>query len=165
MQARYAAVEQHCRCHQWLVYASGSDGLGSSRQRLHAPAHACAPKLHLPARGHAFRITGFMASGLGVRLQFGRPCCATSIYSSVARFKLEPIDVGPARGLWTSLGRLPLRVFSIGKYAFQKKTIDASAVAEPKLPSSCKVGIRSPLMVSDFGRLRRSNLLNIPDLT
>ncbi len=27
----------------------------------------------------------------------------------------------PARGLWTSLGRLPLRVFSIGKYAFQKK--------------------------------------------
>jgi hypothetical protein len=27
----------------------------------------------------------------------------------------------PARGLWTSLGRLPLGVFSIGKYAFQKK--------------------------------------------
>jgi hypothetical protein len=29
----------------------------------------------------------------------------------------------PARGLWTSLcpSRLPLRVFSIGKYAFQKK--------------------------------------------
>jgi hypothetical protein len=34
-------------------------------------------------------------------------------------------DVGPARGLcqtlWTNLGRLPLRVFSIGKYALQKK--------------------------------------------
>jgi hypothetical protein len=31
--------------------------------------------------------------------------------------------VGPARGPWTNLGRLPLRVFSIGhgKYAFQKK--------------------------------------------
>ena len=28
---------------------------------------------------------------------------------------------GPARGPWTNLGRLPLRVFSIGKYAFQKK--------------------------------------------
>jgi hypothetical protein len=24
-------------------------------------ARACAPKLHLPALGHAFRITGFMA--------------------------------------------------------------------------------------------------------
>ena len=31
------------------------------------------------------------------------------------------LGVGPARGLWTKLGRLPLRVFSIGKYAFQKK--------------------------------------------
>ncbi len=29
----------------------------------------------------------------------------------------------PARGLWTSLGRLPLRVFSVGKYAFQKKDL------------------------------------------
>jgi hypothetical protein len=29
-------------------------------------------------------------------------------------------------GLWTSLGRLPLRVFSIGKYAFQKKTAPES---------------------------------------
>jgi hypothetical protein len=28
---------------------------------------------------------------------------------------------GPARGPWTNLGRLPLRVFSIGKHAFQKK--------------------------------------------
>jgi hypothetical protein len=31
------------------------------------------------------------------------------------------LRVGPARGPWTNLGRLPLRVFSIGKYAFQKK--------------------------------------------
>jgi hypothetical protein len=29
--------------------------------------------------------------------------------------------LGPARGPWANLGRLPLRVFSIGKYAFQKK--------------------------------------------
>jgi hypothetical protein len=31
---------------------------------------------------------------------------------------------GPARGPWTNLGRLPLRVFSIrvGKYAFQKRS-------------------------------------------
>ena len=28
---------------------------------------------------------------------------------------------GPARGPWTNLGRLPLRVLSIGKYALQKK--------------------------------------------
>ncbi len=33
-----------------------------------------------------------------------------------------PLGAEPARGLWTSLGRLPLRVSSIGKYAFQKKT-------------------------------------------
>ncbi len=37
---------------------------------------------------------------------------------------LAPLGAGPARGLWTNLGRLPLRVtasvFSIGKYAFQK---------------------------------------------
>jgi hypothetical protein len=31
--------------------------------------------------------------------------------------------VGPARGQWTNLGRLPLRVLSIGKYAFQKKPV------------------------------------------
>jgi hypothetical protein len=31
-----------------------------------------------------------------------------------------PAQRGLARGLWTNLGRLPLRVFSIGKYAFQK---------------------------------------------
>ena len=35
---------------------------------------------------------------------------------------LAPLGVGPARGPWTNLGRLPLRVFSIGKYAFQKKS-------------------------------------------
>ena len=34
---------------------------------------------------------------------------------------LAPLGVEPARGPWTNLGRLPLRVFSIGKYAFQKK--------------------------------------------
>ena len=28
---------------------------------------------------------------------------------------------GPARGPWTNLGRLPLRVFSIGKYMLSKK--------------------------------------------
>jgi hypothetical protein len=33
------------------------------------------------------------------------------------------VGVGPARGPWTNLGRLPLRVFSIGKYAFQKKVL------------------------------------------
>ncbi len=33
----------------------------------------------------------------------------------------RPLGAGPARGPWTNLGRLPLRVFSIGKYAFQKK--------------------------------------------
>ena len=34
---------------------------------------------------------------------------------------LAPLGVGPARGPWTNLGRLPLRVFSIGKYASPKK--------------------------------------------
>jgi hypothetical protein len=33
------------------------------------------------------------------------------------------VGLGPARGLWTNLGRLPLGVFSIGKYAFQKKRL------------------------------------------
>jgi hypothetical protein len=37
------------------------------------------------------------------------------------QLKLSADSLGPARGLWTNLGRLPLRVFSIGKYAFQKK--------------------------------------------
>ena len=36
---------------------------------------------------------------------------------------------GPARGPWTILGRLPLRVFSVGKYAFQKKASSASGPA------------------------------------
>ncbi len=30
------------------------------------------------------------------------------------------LGAGPARGPWTNLGRLPLRVFSIGNYAFLK---------------------------------------------
>ena len=34
---------------------------------------------------------------------------------------LRPSLIGPARGPWTNLGRLPLGVFSVGKYAFQKK--------------------------------------------
>ncbi len=32
---------------------------------------------------------------------------------------------GPARGPWTNLGRLPLRVFSIGKYAFHREAAAA----------------------------------------
>ncbi len=32
------------------------------------------------------------------------------------------MGVGPARGKWINLGRLPLRVFSIGKNAFQKNS-------------------------------------------
>jgi hypothetical protein len=36
------------------------------------------------------------------------------------------LGVRPARGPWTNLGRLPLRVFSIGKYAFQKKRASRS---------------------------------------
>ena len=40
---------------------------------------------------------------------------------------LAPLGVEPARGPWTNLGRLPLRVFSIGKYAFQKKANGAIA--------------------------------------
>ncbi len=35
---------------------------------------------------------------------------------------VAPHGIGPARGPWTNLGRLPLRVFSIGKCAFQKST-------------------------------------------
>jgi hypothetical protein len=35
--------------------------------------------------------------------------------------RLGITENGPARGPWTNLGHLPLRVFSIGKYAFQKK--------------------------------------------
>ena len=41
--------------------------------------------------------------------------------ADVDRRRVVHIGVEPARGLWTSLGRLPLRVFSIGNYAFQKK--------------------------------------------
>jgi hypothetical protein len=37
--------------------------------------------------------------------------------------------VGPARGPWTNLGRLPFKVLSIGKYAFQKKESAGAEVA------------------------------------
>ncbi len=37
---------------------------------------------------------------------------------------------GPARGQWTNLGRLPLGVFSIGKYAFLKKTLSSVTSSE-----------------------------------
>jgi hypothetical protein len=36
---------------------------------------------------------------------------------------------GPARGPWTNLGRLPVRVFSVGKYAFPKKQGDVASPA------------------------------------
>ncbi len=41
---------------------------------------------------------------------------------------ITAMQSGPARGLWTNLGRLPLRVFSIGKYAFQKKPCSRSVM-------------------------------------
>ncbi len=39
----------------------------------------------------------------------------------------------PARGPWTNLGRLPLRVFSIGKYAFQRAVSEAHGGSRPDL--------------------------------
>jgi hypothetical protein len=49
--------------------------------------------------------------------------CRLSTYMYLCSIWILSISIGPARGLWTNLGRLPLRVFSIGKYAFQKKLV------------------------------------------
>ncbi len=49
------------------------------------------------------------------------------------------VGPGPARGPWTNLGRLPLRVFSIGKYAFQKKGASRPSLPVAKLCYSLRV--------------------------
>jgi hypothetical protein len=62
-----------------------------------------------------------------------RACCGVHSSSSSPRAwsasknaGLTSTSDGPARGPWTNLGRLPLRVFSIGKYAFQKTSTSES---------------------------------------
>ncbi len=69
-------MEQHCK---WTFY--GSDGLGGKGCTRKRPEVA-------PARSWA-RFSESLVSGHSS--SFGRLCCATPIYSSVARFK--PVDV------------------------------------------------------------------------
>ncbi len=74
----------------------------------------------------------------------------------------ERQGVEPARGLWTNLGRLPLRVFSIGKYAFQKKcrsgtdgcgTSASSGLARLIPWLSKRTSSVAPLKMDRFGEL------------
>jgi hypothetical protein len=66
----------------------------------------------------------WVRSGAWIRLGHCRPADESgNTYIIVAICGFSRFVVEPARGLWTNLGRLPLRVFSIGKYAFQKNKI------------------------------------------
>ncbi len=64
---------------------------------------------------------------------------------------------GPARGLWTNLGRLPLRVFSIGKYAFQKKAMSVYATSKRPTRLSSLTAIRTWLHSAAFSPDTSSN--------
>ena len=55
--------------------------------------------------------------------ELSRGTCVHRVGSSEREKGARRLGHGPARGPWTNLGRLPLRVFSIGKYAFQKKKL------------------------------------------
>ncbi len=70
----------------------------------------------LPVRGRQ--------AGLTAVIYFG-PCASEgwshAWHRAIPFLAPRPLGAGPARGPWTNVGRLPLRVFSIGKYAFQKK--------------------------------------------
>ena len=63
------------------------------------------------------------ARWLFLESEFKDPCAIPN-----GPLRVTMTHLGPARGLWASLpvGRLPLRVFSIGKYAFQKKNYDTT---------------------------------------
>ncbi len=66
--------------------------------------------------------------------------------TDLGRFVIVSVLGGPAGGPWTNLGRLPLKVLSIGKYAFQKKCeCFGEAVSMMELPHAThlKVGLVS----------------------
>ncbi len=83
-----------------------------------------------------------MVGVAGACVRFGRAGSGSESDSDTdqsrrVRVYLASLGVGPARGPWTNLGRLPLRVFSIGKYASQKK----SCKLDFKLARRCFKGL------------------------